>query len=323
MKIVIVGSGMAGVGLALALRKAAPAFEVTLLTTEQGGHYSRPLLSHGLAREDMEQRIVLKSFAQIVNEGVSIVSGIQVTRIDREARRVYFKNPSDMDEASREYDRLVLATGSEAFVPPPWLEQRAAFWTLNQLEDLRELRNLRKALIGQGRVPKWVIVGGGLIGCEVASDLRKAGDEVHLVHAMSRLMERQLDETQSENLRQHFLSQGIRISLDRKITTFAELNAEADLILVATGFRPRIQLAQEAGLKVAQGIITDEFLRTDDPNIFALGDVAQINGERTYAFVAPIRDQVSWLAGFLSGQMAEPWKVPVFKPVAKIHGFRT
>jgi NAD(P)H-nitrite reductase large subunit len=336
-KVVIIGSGMAGVGLAQALKKATPDQDVTIVTSEAGGHYSRPLLSHGFSREEIETRIVLKSFEQLRNEGISIRSGAQVTGIERGARTVAFTSGTTGVVESIGYDQLVLATGSEAFIPPSWANHRGHFMTLNHLEDLKALRLVRQQLLARGKTPHWAIIGGGLIGCELAADVNKAGDPVDLFHATDRLMERQLDPEQSGRLLTHFGTAGIRVELSQKITGFYEaeggkaIQVEGgrerrvyDLILVATGFKPRSELAKAAGLEVGQGIITDEFLRTADPWIYALGDVAQVKGERTYAFVAPIRHQAQWLAAHLSGLEvgAQPWVAPSFSPLAKIHGFR-
>jgi NAD(P)H-nitrite reductase large subunit len=336
MDLVIIGSGMAGVGVAEEYLRLRPRSSVTLLTSETGGYYSRPLLSHGFSREDIEKRIVLKEFGALAQQGIELIAGVSVTRVDRARRWVEFRDRSGGSRAEP-YDVLVLATGSEAFVPPHWQAHDRHFRTLNGLADLVGLRARRRSVLDSGRKPRWAIVGGGLIGCEVASDLSKAGDEVVLYHAADRLMERQLTAEQSQRLAEHLSGAlNVRVLLNQKISSFdgdgessrvmesaSGASPAYDSVLVATGFRPRTALAAECGLKVAQGIVTDEWLRTSDSSVYAVGDVAQVRGERLYAFVAPIRNQAQWLARHLAdGASAAPWAAPDFKPVAKIHGFK-
>lgn len=231
------------------------------------------------------------------------------------------------------YDKLVLAPGSAAFIPPPFRSAEGLYRVVNSLDDLIDLRRRRAQLLAAGHPPRWAIIGGGLIGCEVASDLAKAGDRVTLFHALPRLMERQLVEEDSATLLTVLQDMGIDVRLDagaegferegekRAIRSASGLETGFDGIIVATGFKPRTELAQAAGLSVKRGIVVDEFLRTSDPDIRALGDAAELPDGRLYAYVMPIRQQALWLAKSLAGQTSEPWPVPEFKPRAKVHGF--
>ena len=94
-----------------------------------------------------------------------------------------------------------------------------------------------------------------------------------------------------------------------------------DGVIVSAGFAPRVDLAKDAGLATARGIVVNEYLRTADPAIYAVGDVAEI-GSTLHAFVVPIRSQALWLVEHLEGRTAEPWQAPNYSPVMKIHGFR-
>lgn len=332
MNTLIVGSGIAGVTLAEELRKRIPDARVTLLTREDRGYYSRPLLSHGFTREDIETKIVLKSFAALQESGIDVRAQAEVMSLDLAQRRLRYRQPGG--EAELPYETLVLALGSAAFVPPPFRSQSSLFDTLNSLDDLVRLRALRRKIRERHGVVRWAVIGGGLIGCEVAADLAKAGDAVTLFHALPRLMERQLIEEDSLRLLT-VLEQdlGVSVLLDQAVQGFAESAGGLAVkleggeksgfhgIVVACGFQPRTELAKAAGLATGRGIVVDDCLRTTDPHVFAIGDVAECQGGRLYAYVTPVRAQALWLAQHLAGQTSEPWTVPEFKPKAKVPGF--
>jgi NAD(P)H-nitrite reductase large subunit len=163
MKVVLVGSGLAGVTVAEALAKSAR-HEVTLVTAERHGYYSRPRLSHGLALNDEAAgKIVLKRFDALAS-GVRVLAGAEAWLIDRERQRLVLREGEALP-----YDVLVLATGSAARIPPALAPFRPGFQTLNSLDDLLTLRRRRAGLAAKGRPPRWAVVGGGLIGCELAS----------------------------------------------------------------------------------------------------------------------------------------------------------
>lgn len=331
MHIVIIGSGMAGITFAEELKKLQPEARVTVLTHETHGYYSRPMLSHGFSRDDVETKIILKSFEALAASGIDIQAGAEVLAVDRAAKAVRCRSGSN--EFAVEYGKLVLATGSAALIPPPFRSASSLYRVVNSLDDLIELRRHRAEILSSGGPVRWAVVGGGLIGCEVGSDLAKAGDRVVLFHALPRLMERQLVEEDSASLLEVLRGHGIDVRLDAAVQGF-EATAEGYAvklesgreggfhgIIVACGFKPRTELAQAAELPVKRGILVDGFLRTADPDIFALGDAAECADGRLYAYVMPIRHQALWLAQYLAGKTVEPWQPPAFKPRAKVHGF--
>ena len=309
MNVVIVGSGLAGVTVAEALARSGR-HEVTLVSAETHGYYARPRLSHGLALSDAAAaKIVLKPF-DALSAGVRVHAGTQVERIDRNRQRLALAGGKQID-----YEVLILATGSEARIPPPLVPHRKRFFVLNSLDDLIALRRRRAECRGRAR---WAVIGGGLIGCEVASDLQKAGDAVTILHREARLLERQLTEPQSLALHEHFAAREVEIRYDQDMR---DIPSSFDGVIVSTGFAPRVALAKQAGLATYRGIQVNEYLRTDDPGIYAVGDVAEI-GTRLYPFVSPIRSQALWLAEHLEGRAEGGWTSPAFTPVIKIHDFK-
>ena len=333
MRIVIIGSGIAGITFAEKMHTLNQGAEITVLTKETDGYYSRPILSHGFSKQDIEQSIIMKTFAQLEQNGIHIISGTEVTAIDRKQRTLTISGGDDV-VATLNYDQLILAQGSAAFIPPPFLTYRNQFYVFNSLTDLKLLRKFRHSVREHNKSLSWAIIGGGLIGCELASDLNAAGDQVTIFHAMDRLMERQLVAEDSLNLLKHFQSCGVNILLDQAVQSFEHQgdkvsvlikdtaeNKGYDAVIVSCGFKPRTELAEDAGLETSRGIRVNNFLQTNDENIYALGDVAQLPDEKIYAFIMPIRSQALWLAAYLNGDITEPWSPPVFNPKAKVHGF--
>ncbi len=329
MRIIIIGSGIAGVSFAEKFRSLSADADITLISRENDGYYSRPLLSRGFSKNDIEQSIILKTFDKLRAANIGVIGGVEVTAINRADKTVAVTG-SDQENVLH-YDKLVLATGSAAFIPPPFRSYQSLFYCLNSLGDLKALRQLRLRLLNQQRSPEWAIIGGGLIGCELASDLAVSGDKVTLFHATERLMERQLVADDSALLLKVLQSSGVTVLLnqgvqgfskhDDKVCVQADVTTTVDALIVACGFKPRTELAELAGLDVGRGIKVDTFMQSSDADIYALGDVAELPDGKLYAFILPIRSQAHWLAGFLVGQNLQAWTPPVFSTKAKVHGF--
>lgn len=330
MKVIIIGSGIAGITFAEKLRELSADAKITLLTKENEGYYSRPLLSKGFSQDDIEKNIIIKPFNTLLDNNICIISGVEVTEVIREKQCVCVKGIDEIE--TLEYDKLILAMGSAAFVPPPLLPYQDNFFLFNSLSDLKELRQFRESLLNNGTQPNWAIIGGGLIGCEVASDLNAAGDQVNIFHIMDRLMERQLVDSDSAKLLTVMQSSGIDIRLnqiikgvekiDNKVfVNTADKQNEFDGVILSCGFKPRIDLAVNAGLETGRGIKTNQMLQTNDKNIYALGDVAELPNGKLYAFIKPIRHQAQWLAAFICNQQTQPWSPPDFNPMAKVDNF--
>jgi NAD(P)H-nitrite reductase large subunit len=329
MNIIIVGSGIAGVTFTEKYRALSPDAEIILVSNEHDGYYSRPLLSRGFTKNDIEQSIILKSFDKLRENNIDVIAGSEVTAIDRSTKTVAIDGPGQ--EKSLSYDKLILAQGSSAFVPSPLRAYEKLFFSLNSLTDLKAMRKFRQPFLNQNKHPHWAIVGGGLIGCEVASDLAVAGDKVTVFHAMDRLMERQLVAEDSASLLKVLQSSGVEVLLNQSVQGFVEeggkicvetdVNAEFDAVIVSCGFKPRTELAEAAGLDVGRGIKVNSYLQTNDESIFALGDAAELPDGKLYAYILPIRSQALWLAKYLAGEEHTAWLPAPFTTKAKVHGF--
>src|SRR5437762_4420012 len=265
-KLVVVGNGMAGVACVEQILKYDPQFEITIFGDETHVNYNRILLSSVLAGERTADEITLNPLEWYLRNEIQLRLGIRVVDVNSEEKTV-----TGDDGSVTPYDTLLLATGSSAFKPPiPGLDKQNVF-ALRTLDDTRDL--LERASPGV----KAIVIGGGLLGLEAARGLQVRGCDVTVVHLMSTLMERQLDADGGNYLAGKMEDLGIRVLLGRSTTAIvgddrAEGVAledgtvlEADLVVVAAGIRPNVQLAHQAGVRVNRGIVVNDFMETSNP----------------------------------------------------------
>jgi nitrite reductase (NADH) large subunit len=315
-RLVVVGNGMAGVACVEHILKRNPEFEITIFGDETHVNYNRILLSLVLAGEKEAEEIVLNDIEWYKSNNIRARLGAKIDHIDRAARTVV-----DEHGDVTPYDKLILATGSSAFIPPiPGVDKENVhvFRTLDDTQAL--LTKARKGL-------KTVVIGGGLLGLEAARGLQVRGCEVTVIHLMDSLMERQLDTTGGEYLKRRIENLGIRVMLPKQTAAISgnghvdglrfangeEL--EAELVVIAAGIRPNAALARSAGLEVNRGIVVNDFMETSDPDIFAVGECTEHRGQ-TFGLVAPLYDQARVLAATITDNRG-----PVFSaaaPAAKL-----
>jgi assimilatory nitrate reductase electron transfer subunit len=313
-RVVVVGYGMAGARLVSHLQARAPEIEVTVLGDEPHGAYNRILLSNLVAGKSREADVHLTETA---GRGVDLRLGVGATGIDRTARTVTTTAGDVLP-----YDRLVLALGSQAALPPikglvrddgAMPERVAAFRTLDDCRRIVALAESSIGSIAQGRASgRALVLGGGLLGLEAARGLAARGVAVTVLHAAGHLMERQLDPMASSVLISTLAGLGVQVEVDAATTAIESdedrveavlqdgRRLEADLLVVACGVRPATRLAESAGLGVERGIIVDDRMRTTDPYIYALGDCAQHDGVVS-GLVAPAWEQAAVVADVITG----------------------
>jgi nitrite reductase (NADH) large subunit len=321
-RLVLVGNGMAGLACLDAALRHDPGWRVTVFGEEPALGYNRILLSSVLAGECAAEDTITHDAAWYEARGVTLHAGVRVTAIDRERRVV-------RDDAGREtpWDRLILATGSEAFVPPIEGRERPGVHVFRSLEDtaaiVAESRRARRA----------VVIGGGLLGLEAARGLAKRGVDTSVVHLMPWLMEQQLDAAAGALLRDAMQRLSVRVLLERKTLRLEGSGAgrvervvleggetlPADLVVIAAGIRPRVELARAAGLEVKRGVVVDDHLRTSDAAIFAVGECVEHRG-RCYGLVAPLYEQGLALARALHGDWSAPYPGSLVHSKLKVAG---
>ncbi|MFI6453607.1 FAD-dependent oxidoreductase [Streptosporangium amethystogenes] len=294
-RIVVVGNGMAGARLVSEIRARDRHVGLTVFGAEESQPYNRVLLSNVVAGTMPPDQVRLLDPAWYADHSVTALPGVEVIAMDRENRAVLTAT------GRREpYDVLVLATGSEAVVPPvPGADRAVTFRTMD---------DCRRILRAAGAARHAVVIGGGLLGVEAARGLAGRGLPVTLLHLAGHLMDRQLDAEAGLVLGQTLGGLGVRTRtgvvveeiLDGGVRLAGDETVEADLVVLACGVRPVTGLAREAGLEVARGIVVDDEMRTDDPSIFAIGECAEHRG-RVYGLVAPAWEQAAVVADIVTG----------------------
>jgi nitrite reductase (NADH) large subunit len=300
-QLVVVGNGMAGVSCVEQILKQPHNFDITIFGDETHVNYNRILLSLVLAGEKSAEDIVINDINWYQTNGIRARLGVKVASIDREKKLVI-----DEDGGVTEYDKLILATGSSAFIPPiPGVDKKNVH-VFRTLDDTSAL--LEKARPGL----KTAVIGGGLLGLEAARGLQMRGCEVTVVHLMETLMDRQLDATGGDYLKRKIESLGIRVMLPQQTAAlfgngrvdglrFASgEELEADLVVIAAGIRPNAELGRKAGLEVRRGIVVNDYMETSDPHIYSVGECTEHRGQ-TFGLVAPLFEQGHVLASAITG----------------------
>ncbi|HFD81324.1 MAG TPA: NAD(P)/FAD-dependent oxidoreductase [Gammaproteobacteria bacterium] len=301
-KLVLIGNGMAGVRAIEELLKLAPEqYDITVFGGEPYGNYNRILLSPVLAGEKTIDEIMLNDEQWYADNGITLHKGKWVVDINR-ARRLVCAD----DGTEAPYDRLIIATGSKPFIiPVPG----------NELEGVIAFRDIHdvNTMIEAAHKPdgKAVVIGGGLLGLEAANGLMKQGMDVTVVHLMDTLMERQLDKPAGALLKASLEEKGMKFLMEAQTEAvlgkqhvegvrFRDgLEIPADLVVMAVGIKPNIELAQKCGLHCERGIVVNDTLQTFDPRIYAVGECVQHRGE-TYGLVAPLFEQAKVCANHLA-----------------------
>lgn len=272
--VVIVGAGQAGVTMALSLRNAGHPGEIVLIGAESGAPYQRPGLSKGyLAGLEADDDLILRAPEALARDGIRYRAGVSVVAIDRASRAVLLGSGETI-----RYGKLVLATGSRPRrLPVPGMDL-AGVGVLRSREDSLALRS---RLEGADHL---VVVGGGFLGLEAAATATKSGVRVAVLEFETRLLQRAIGATAAAALAEVHRDHGVELRLGSAVEEFVGDGAlrgvrvsdgsllPAELALVAVGASPVVELAERAGLTVADGIVVDARLTTSDLDILAIGD---------------------------------------------------
>jgi nitrite reductase (NADH) large subunit len=301
-RLVVVGNGMAGMRTVEELLTLAPdRYDITVFGAEPHGNYNRILLSPVLAGEKTVDDIMLNPREWYARNGIELIAGDPVVAIDRVRRRVRSQSGREVG-----YDRLLLATGSRPFIVP------VPGHRLDGVIAFRDLQDVEAMMAAARDHRHAVVIGGGLLGLEAANGLLRQGMEVTVVHVGEALMDRQLDKPAAALLKTALERRGLRILLSANT---AELLGDArvsgvrleegtvipaDLVVMAAGVRPNIDLARAAGLHCERAIVVDDTMQTFDPRIYAVGECVQ-HRRATFGLVAPIWDQARVCAAHLAG----------------------
>ena len=306
--IVVIGSGLAGYGLVRELRRKDEAVAITVLTSDGGEGYSKPMISTGYTKDLNADKLAAQSAEELAEQlNVTVRTRTRVASIDTQSQTVHLEGGEALP-----YSELVLALGAELIRPPIGGDAAEDVLGVNDLDDYRRFQDL---LATKG-AKKVAIIGAGLIGCEFTNDLLNGGFTVEAVDPMGWCLPTLLPEQSGR---------AVQAALEEKGATFhfgplaTEVNRagedyavslnngdtiEADAVLCAVGVRPRTTLASEAGIEVNRGIVTDRQLRTNAPNVYAMGDCAEVAGH-VLVYVAPLMAAARALAATLAGEATD------------------
>ena len=307
-RLVMVGNGMAGVRSLEELLKIAPdLYDITVFGAEPHPNYNRILLSPVLAGEQTIDEIILNDWQWYADNHITLHTGFTVTDVDR-VRRIVHATSATGETITAEYDRLIMATGSNPFILPiPGKE-------LQGVLAYRDIADTQAMIDAAATYKHAVVIGGGLLGLEAANGLMKRGMQVTVVHVGDWLMERQLDDVAGKMLQKSLAERGMQFLMGAQTQELVG-NAEgrvaavkfkdgtevpADLVVMAVGIRPNTALAEKMRLHVHRGIVVSDTLQTTtDARIYAVGECAAHRGI-AYGLVAPLFEQGKVLANHLA-----------------------
>jgi nitrite reductase (NADH) large subunit len=300
-RLVVIGNGVAAMRTIEELLELTPqAYDITVFGEEQHSPYNRVLLSPVLAGEKRTDEIITHPPQWFRDQGIVMHLGDPVAHIDRARRIVRSRLGVEVG-----YDRLLIATGSvPVLLPVPGRELKGVL-------TFRDLQDVDGMVAGARASRHAVVIGGGLLGLEAATGLRRRGMDVTVVHISEYLMNQQLDAYAGALLRKELEDQGLKFCLAAR--TVAIQGSErvtgvqladgrelpADLVVMATGVRPNTELAKAAGLRCDRGILVDDTLQSFDPAIYAVGECVQ-HRDSTFGLVAPLWEQARVCAAYLA-----------------------
>ena len=316
--IVIVGSGLAGYSLVRELRKHNADAAILLVTADDGTSYSKPMLSNGFGKGKDADGLAQADYRSMAEQfNLHLLPHTRVTALNPQARQIQLGSRLDsrLDSHWQSYSKLVLAWGAEV-VPLLHLAGSGsdAVYSIN---DLGDYRAFRAALTGAERV---AIMGAGLIGCEFANDLRLGGYQVEVVAPSATVMPTLMPEPAARAVQNELEALGVIFHLGTQVDRIEQVPAggdggvtlalangqqlQTDVVISAVGLRPRTELAQQAGLVVNRGIVVNRALETSAPDVYALGDCAEVDGQ-LLLYVMPLMASARALAKTLAGERSE------------------
>ncbi|MBI4208531.1 MAG: NAD(P)/FAD-dependent oxidoreductase [Deltaproteobacteria bacterium] len=320
-RLVVIGNGMAGARVVEEiLKRDAKKFEITMFGAEPYGNYNRILLSNVLNGTETPTDIFINPLSWYEENGITLHAGVKAIEIDREKKVVVGRslNKNDSPYAAENpplngaatvevpYDSVIIATGSRPFVPPVEGYGGPGAFLFRTLDDCAQIEEYAKGC------KKAAVIGGGLLGLEAARGLMTHHVHVTVLEAAPQLMPAQLDAKGGRLLRSAIEAMGIAVFCGKITTRIERENGliqrlifkegeplETDMVVVSAGIRPVTEIAKASGLTVERGIVCNDQMRTNDPEIFALGECVEHRGQ-IYGLVGPIWEQAEVLADVMT-----------------------
>lgn len=304
-RIVIIGNGVAGINVASNLRKLDKDIEIEVFTDESYHYYPRPRLIDLLADKVTLEEMPFYKEDWYIKNNINVHLNSPVEKLSPDEKKIVLSKGKTIS-----YDILVLANGAKPSLPPIEGMDKIGIFTIRWLDDVLNLKErVRKS-------EDVVVIGGGLLGLEIASAIQTSGANVKVIEILPWLLPRQLDEVGGNLLKKILESRGLEIfvnSATEKVLGGKEVTGvvtkdgrefKCNTVVVSAGIKSNIELAKDCGLNVNRGVIVDNFLRTSRKDIYALGDTAEWEG-RVYGIIPPILDQAKVVASNILGENIE------------------
>lgn len=310
-KIIIVGAGAAAYRFVKTYRELNEQDAIQVFSREAELFYNRVLLPEYVSEELTWQQLKKIKEGELEKLNIQSHKSISIAQILPQEKKVV-----DSEGISHSYDKLILATGSRAFLPREVPIHLEGVFTIRNRDNADELKTFLKQSGTPLSDQHVIIVGGGLLGLEVAAALKKKNVNITLIQRASRLMEAQLDIVASKILAEDVIERDISVYFNNEISTIFKnpstntlritlksgRTLEAQAVIYAIGTRPNIELATASGIDCGRGVVVNQYLQTSDPNIFAIGEIAEFE-ENRYGITSAAEEQADCAARFISGDL--------------------
>lgn len=276
---IVIGASAAGMATIEEIRKRNRVCEIILISKEPVYGYFRPQLSKILAKDIDYNTIFIKDYDWFTSNKIDVMLDKQVIEINTKEKFIILNNG-----VIKEYDKLIIATGAECFMPPIEGKDKEGVFTLRYLKDANDIRQYAK------NVKTATVVGGGVLGLETAWELKKYGLDVTVVELANRIFPRQLDEGASKKFEKIILETGVKLIMDDSVTEIIGTDKvsglklksgkeiETELVVISVGVRANTKIAQDAGVQINRAILVDDKMKTNIDNIYACGDCCEFDG---------------------------------------------
>ena len=325
-KIAVIGAGAAAFRFIQNYREINTTDEIIVFSNEENPFYNRVLLPEYVTAElSWEQLLKIKDEA-LHKLNIKLKSGIAINNINTNDKAI-----TDSQGIKHSFDSLIIATGSRPFIPENVQLHLPGRFTMRKKEDADRLKNYLDNTKLAAEEQHVVIVGGGLLGLELAAALKHKKVKITIIQRASRLMERQLDRISSKLLAEEVQLRGIQIYFDNEVSTVFETEnpneieialksgrtITANAIVYTIGTIPNIELAKETGILCGRGVKVNQYMQSSIPNVFAIGEIAEFNN-KLFGITSAAEEQADVLANFLSGDISSFYKGSVLMNILKL-----
>ena len=326
-KIIIVGAGAASFRFIQNYREFNEEDEIHVFSKEPNLFYNRVLLPEYVTEElNWEQLLKIKQ-KELDKLNIKIYPETLISKIDSKTKKV-----TDSNGVIHSFNKLILATGSRAFVPNGVQMNLAGRFTMRDKSDADKFKTYLENTNLPQNEQHVVIVGGGLLGLELAAALNHKTVNVTIIQRASRLMERQLDKVSSKLLALDVQERGIQIYFDNEVSTVFDNDNTTELtinlksgklitanaIVYAIGTKPNIEIAKENGLKCSRGVIVNEHMQSSHKDIFAIGEIAEFK-DQLFGITSAAEEQANILANFIAGDISCAYNGSVLMNILKFN----